>query len=75
MICLVCRQTEVVDELTLIAFKRGDFTWIVNRVPARICPGCGEAYVEEAIAVRLLNSARERCEAGIVDTETEYSAL
>ena len=75
MICLICRQTEIVDGVTLVVFERGEFKLIVKSVPARVCPGCGEAYVEEAIAVKLLNSARQKYEAGITDTQSEYGIL
>ena len=75
MICLICRQAETVDGLTLVAFERGEFRWIVKGVPARVCPSCGEAYVEESIAVRLLTIARQKYEVGIVDAQAEYGAL
>lgn len=75
MICLICGQAEIADGFTFVAFERGEFKLIVNSVPASTCPSCGEAYVEEAIAVRLLNIARQQYEAGIRDTQSEYSNL
>ena len=75
MTCLICRQAEIVDGFTFVAFERGEFKLIVKGVPARVCPSCGEAYVEEATAVRLLTIARQRYEAGSVDTQSEYSPL
>jgi YgiT-type zinc finger domain-containing protein len=75
MTCLICRQAEIVDGFTFVAFERGEFKLIVKGVPARVCPSCGEAYVEEATAARLLTIARQRDEAGSVDTQSEYSPL
>jgi YgiT-type zinc finger domain-containing protein len=75
MICLICRQAETVDGLTSVAFERGEFRLTVNNVPAHVCPSCGEAYVEEAIAEQLLSFARQRSEAGMFDTQCEYSTL
>lgn len=75
MICLICRQAEIVDGLTFVTFERDEFRLIVNGIPARVCPSCGEAYVDEAIATRLLNIARQKHEAGIVDSQSEYSTL
>lgn len=75
MICLICRQTEIVDGVTFVVFERGEFKLIVKSVPARVCPGCGEAYVEKAIAEKLLNSARQKYEAGIIDIQSEYGTL
>ena len=74
MICLICRQAEIVDGFTCVAFERVEFKLSVSGVPARVCPSCGEVYVEETIAVRLLNIVRQRYEAGI-DTQAEYSTL
>jgi YgiT-type zinc finger domain-containing protein len=75
MICLICRHAEIVDQLTVVAFERGEFKLIVNNVPARVCPSCGEAYLQEAIAVQLLKIASEKYSVGILDIQTEYSAL
>ena len=75
MICLVCRQAEIIDQSTFVYLERGEFKFILNSVPARVCPNCGEAYVEEATAARVLTIARQAYEAGIVDTQSEYSTL
>ena len=75
MICLLCRQAETIDGLTMITFERGEFKLIVNSVPARVCPSCGEAYVDEAVAEQVLRIARQRSEAGVLDSQCEYSTL
>ena len=75
MICLICRQGETVDGVTPVMFEHGEFKLIVNNVPARVCPCCGEAYVQQAIANQLLNFARQQYASGIVDTQSEYDAL
>ena len=73
MICLICRQAEIVNGLTSVTFERGEMRLVVNNVPARICPGCGEAYVEEDVAVQLLQDSEEMSKAGINDEVHEYS--
>lgn len=73
MICLICRQAEILDDLTSVLFERGEFRLVVNSVPARVCPNCGEAYVDEEIAVHLLQDADEMSKAGILDVVSEYS--
>ncbi len=65
MICLICRQTQTVERLASIKFERGDFKLDVRAVPARVCPGCGEAYVDEDVAVRLLYYAEKTSKAGM----------
>jgi YgiT-type zinc finger domain-containing protein len=75
MICLICRQSEIVHGLTFVKFQRGKMRLIVNNVPARICPSCGEAYVEEGVTVQLLRTAEKTSEAGILDTVCEYQTI
>jgi YgiT-type zinc finger domain-containing protein len=72
MLCLICRQAETVDELTSVQFERGEMRLVVKHVPARICPSCGEAYVEEDIAVRLLRDADVMSAAGEMDGVIDY---
>lgn len=72
MICLICRQVETIDGLTSVTFERGELRIVVNSVPARICPSCGEAYVDEEVAVQLLRDAEEISRAGTLDVLLEF---
>jgi YgiT-type zinc finger domain-containing protein len=72
VICLICRQVETIDGLTSVTFERGELRIVVNSVPARICPSCGEAYVDEEIAVQLLRDAEEISRAGTLDVLLEF---
>ena len=47
----------------------------INSVPARVCLGCGEAYVQEDVAERLLQGAKKISEAGTLDDVIEYDHL
>jgi len=62
MICLICREAEVVAGFTTVSFQRGEVHLVIKKVPARLCPGCGEAYVDEAVAAWLLREANEASE-------------
>ena len=75
MICLICRQAETVDGLTTVHFERGEMRLVVNNVPARVCPSCGEAYVEEQVAVSLLREAEAMSAAGELDGVRDYQLL
>jgi YgiT-type zinc finger domain-containing protein len=72
MLCLICRQAETLDGLTSLHFERGEMRLVVKDVPARVCPSCGEAYVEEQVAVRLLREAEAMSAAGEMDAVIEY---
>jgi YgiT-type zinc finger domain-containing protein len=75
MICLICRQAELLEGFTSVKFDRGEIHLVINNVPARVCMSCGEAYVEEDVAMRLLQDAEEMSEAGILDAHSEYKAV
>jgi YgiT-type zinc finger domain-containing protein len=75
MICLICRQAELVDRVTTVIFQRGETRLLVKNVPARICASCGEAFVEEDVAVTLLRQAEETTQAGILEDAIEYDRV
>jgi len=75
MLCLLCRQAETADGLTSVHFERGEMRLVVKNVPARVCPSCGEAYVEEDVAGRLLRGADDMSAAGEMDSVIEYSDI
>jgi YgiT-type zinc finger domain-containing protein len=72
MICLICRQSEVIDGFTSIVFEREEFRLQVNQVPAHICPKCGEAIVDEDVALRLIRKAEDSFEQGVREDVCEY---
>ena len=60
MNCLICRQAQVVDRRASVTLERGEIRYVVNDVPAQICPSCGEMYVDESVAERVLQGAEQR---------------
>ncbi len=75
MICVICRQAETMDGHTMVALARGEFRLLVRNVPARVCPNCDEAYVEEEVAQQLLSVAGQASDSGMLDTQCEYEAF
>ena len=61
------------DGYTSVVFERGEMRLVVNTIPAQVCPGCGETYVKEQVAVNLLRLAEGISAAGEVDTVIEYN--
>ena len=72
MICLICRQAETVTGLVSVHFERGQMRLEINDVPARVCPRCGEAYMEEAVAVQLLKGAERISAVGRMNEVVTY---
>jgi len=75
MICLICRQAETIDGITSVNFERGEMRLLIKNVPAQLCPSCGEAYVDEEAAMRLLRAVEETSKAGISDDVIEYNKV
>ena len=64
MKCLICRQAEMVNGYTSVTLERAELKLIINNVPATLCPNCGDACVDEDVAVRLLDNAERAVETG-----------
>lgn len=72
MICFICGQAELEDTFTSINFERGELKFVITSVPAHVCPSCGEAYVDEDVAMQLLEDTEELARLGIMDVVREY---
>jgi YgiT-type zinc finger domain-containing protein len=73
MKCFICNQAETLAGVTSVLFERGHVRLTINNVPARVCPGCGEAYAEESVAANLLRQAEELARAGMKVEMCEYT--
>ena len=74
MKCVICKQAETKSGHTTVTLERAGLTLVVKRVPARICPNCGEEYLEESTATQLLETAEEIARAGAQVDIREYAA-
>jgi YgiT-type zinc finger domain-containing protein len=72
MNCLICRQAEIVDGFTSITLERDEFRLLVNHVPAHVCPSCGEAIVDEDVAIQLISKAEDSFAQGLPEDVLEY---
>jgi YgiT-type zinc finger domain-containing protein len=75
MRCLLCNQAETIMGRTVILLERSHLSLTINNVPARICPNCGEAYAEEAVAEKLLRQAENMARAGGKVEVREYAII
>ena len=74
MKCVICRQAETETGHTILTLTRGKLTLVVRNVPARVCPNCGEAYLDETTATQLLRTAEQLAEAGAQGDVRDYLA-
>jgi YgiT-type zinc finger domain-containing protein len=71
MKCLICKQDETQEGVTTVTLERGALTLVIKDVPARVCPNCGEAYVDETVAANLMQTA-ERMEAAGAQVDVRH---
>jgi YgiT-type zinc finger domain-containing protein len=75
MICLICRRANLVDGLASAVFERGEVKCTITSIPARICPDCGDAVVEENVALELLQGVDEFIRAGLMEETRDYQRM
>ena len=74
MKCLICKQAETQSGVTTVTLERDGLTLVVKSVPARVCPNCGEAYVDEDTSTQLLKTAELMARSGTLVDVRQYVA-
>ncbi|MHB8511959.1 MAG: type II toxin-antitoxin system MqsA family antitoxin [Actinomycetota bacterium] len=72
--CAICKQGETRVGATTVTLEREGTVLVVKGVPADVCENCGEAYVSEAVASRLLSEIAQAATAGIGVEVRRYAA-
>lgn len=75
MICLICRHANLFDGFTSITLEQADIKVMVSGVPAWICPNCGDAVVDENVALRLLATATAVAGLGMRRNSLKYADI
>ncbi len=74
MKCVICQHGETAPGTTTVTLEQDGAAVVIRGVPARICQTCGEEYVEEDVAGRLLKIAREAAQQGVEIDVRRYVA-
>ncbi len=74
MICVICRHAEPQGGTTTVTLERDGATIVMKRVPALVCPNCGEAYLSEEVSRHLLDIAGDAARQGVTLDVREYAA-
>jgi YgiT-type zinc finger domain-containing protein len=73
MICLICRQAQIEHSFTTVKLENAEINLTVRGVPASVCPNCGDAYLDESAATRLLQIVKRSIESGEPMEFLDYS--
>lgn len=74
MRCVICKQADVLPGTATVTLEREGMTLVVKHVAARVCQNCGEEYVDESAAARLMETAEQSARAGVQVDVREYAA-
>lgn len=74
MKCLICKHEGTEPGTVTVTLERDGMTLVYRGVPAQVCANCGEAYVDDATTVHLLESAEMAAWAGVQVEVRAYSA-
>jgi YgiT-type zinc finger domain-containing protein len=75
MICLICRQAELVAGLASAMFEREEVKCTITSIPAMVCPHCGDAVVLEKVAQDLLQEMDELVRSGLMEETRDYQRI
>jgi YgiT-type zinc finger domain-containing protein len=65
---MICKHGKTQPARITIVLERNGYSWKKEGVPAQVCDSCGESFVNEAVASKLLDKAEECIK---VDTERD----
>lgn len=75
MKCVICKQSDVVPGTATVTMERGGMTLVVKHVAARVCPNCGEEYLNEEATDYLLQTAEQSARNGVLVDVREYAII
>jgi len=72
MNCVICKSGNTQKGHITVTLERGGTTLVFKHVPAQVCENCGEAYVDEATTLSLLQTAEKAVQTGVQVEIREY---
>lgn len=74
MKCVICKNGQTKPGRATVTLERQETTLVVKNVPAEVCTNCGEEYVDEKAASRLLKTAEDVAQRGVQVDVRSYEA-
>ncbi|PSR20618.1 MAG: hypothetical protein C7B45_13975 [Sulfobacillus acidophilus] len=63
--CVICKSGTPEAGKTTVTLARGKALIVFRRVSARICPNCGETYLDDGVVDELYHAADQAAKAGV----------
>lgn len=72
MKCVICKNGTTKSGYTHVTLERENTTIVFKAVPADVCENCGETYIREEVAGKILNLAETAKKSGIQAEIRQY---
>ena len=74
MKCVICKRGKLKAGKATFTLSRGDATFVVKNVPAKVCFNCGEEYIPEKTSKLLLHEASKAAKSGVEVDIRDYAS-
>jgi len=65
MNCVICKTGQTSPGTATVTLQRGETTVVIKNVPAEVCDNCGEYYLSEEMAERVLELGESAVKKGV----------
>ena len=65
MNCVICKTGQIAAGNAIVTLQRGETTIVIKNVPADVCDNCGEYYLSEEMAERVLELGESAVKKGV----------
>jgi YgiT-type zinc finger domain-containing protein len=65
MNCAICKTGQITYAAAIVTLQRGETIVVIKNVPADVCDNCGEYYLSEEMAERVLELGESAVKKGV----------
>ena len=65
MNCVICKTGQISGGTATVTLQRGETTVVIKDVPANVCDNCGEYYLSEEMAERVMELGESAVKKGV----------
>ena len=74
MHCVLCRHGDTKTGEATVTLQRGETIVVTKNVPAEVCENCGEYYLSDSVADKVMARAEEAVKNGVEVEILRYAA-
>lgn len=74
MKCVICKHGELIPGITSLLFEKNNSTVVIKSVPVHVCDNCGESYVPDETAEKIMALVESVEKQGIIIDVRNFSS-